>query len=194
MKMGIILLIVVLIAFTVVQLYFILGQRNIETYPYVVKRKYKLFEIRTYATTLFTSVKLSTKGYKNSSSKGFSILAGYIFGNNERNEKIAMTSPVSMSLGDSTTMMFMVPKKFNKDMLPKPNQSGIEFKEEASKTVAAIRFDGWASDTKIEKYQQQLKAALDAAGIKYSNQFYFWGYNAPFEVFNRKNEVIVELQ
>ena len=193
MKITMILLAIILTAFTAVQLYLINGQRNIERYPYVVNKKYKQFETRTYETTLFTSVKLSTKGYKNSSSKGFSILAGYIFGNNERNEKIAMTSPVSMSLEDSTTMMFMVPKKFNKDMLPKPNQSGIEFKEEPAKTVAAIGFGGWANDAKIEKYKRRLKAALDAEGIKYSNRFYFLGYNAPFEVFNRKNEIIVEL-
>ena len=194
MKTVIIVLVIILIAFTVVQLFFINAQRNIERYPYVVKKKYKTFEIRNYESTLFTSVKLSTKGYKNSSSKGFSILAGYIFGNNERNEKIAMTSPVSMSLEDSTTMMFMVPKKFNKDILPKPNQSGIAFKEEPAKTMAAIGFSGWANDTKIEKYKQKLKAALDAEGIKYSNRFYFFGYNAPYEVFNRKNEIIVELQ
>ena len=188
-----IILVIILIAFTLVQLYFINAQRNIERYPYVIKKKYKRFEIRNYETTLFTSVKLTTKGYKNSSSKGFSILAGYIFGNNERNEKIAMTSPVSMSLEDSMTMMFMVPKKFNKDMLPKPNQSDIEFKEVPAKTMAAIKFSGWANDTKIEKYQQDLKAALDAEGIKYSNRFYFFGYNAPYEIFNRKNEIIVEL-
>ena len=194
MKILIILLVVILIAFSFVQLYLINGQRNIERYPYVVKIKYKRFEIRTYETTLFTSVRLSTKGYKNSSSKGFSILAGYIFGNNERNEKISMTSPVSMSLEDSMTMMFMVPKKFNKDLLPKPNQSGIEFKQEPAKTVAAISFSGWANDTKIEKNKQLLKLALDAEGIKYSNRFYFFGYNAPWEVFNRKNEIIVELQ
>ena len=194
MKIIIILLVVILIAFIFVQLYLINGQRKIERYSYVVTKKYKQFEIRSYETTLFTSVKLSTKGYKNSSSKGFSILAGYIFGNNDRNEKIAMTSPVSMSLDDSMTMMFMVPKNFNKNMLPKPNQSGIEFKEEPAKTIAAISFSGWANDTKIEKYKQDLKAALDAEGIKYSNRFYFFGYNAPFEVFNRKNEVIVELQ
>jgi hypothetical protein len=194
MKTAIIVLVIIIIAFTFFQLYFIYAQRNIETYPYAVKKKYKRFEIRSYESTLFTSVKLSTKGYKNSSSKGFSILAGYIFGNNDRNEKISMTSPVSMSLEDSMTMMFMVPKKFNKDILPKPNQSGIEFKEEPAKTVAAIRFSGWANDTKIEKYKQNLKVALDAEGIKYSNQFYFFGYNAPFEVFNRKNEIIVELQ
>lgn len=194
MKTLTIVLVIILIAFAFVQLYFIHAQRNIETYPYVIKKKNKEFEIRSYESTLFTSVKLSTKGYKNSSSKGFSILAGYIFGNNERNEKIAMTSPVSMSLEDSMTMMFMVPKKFNKDMLPKPNQSGIEFKEEPAKTVAAITFSGWANDAKIEKFKQNLKLALDAEGIKYSNRFYFFGYNAPYEVFNRKNEVIVELQ
>ncbi len=194
MKIVTIILVIILIAFIFLQLYLINGQRNIERYPYVVKKKYKLFEIRIYETTLFTSVKLSTKGYKNSSSKGFSILAGYIFGNNERNEKIAMTSPFSMSLEDSMTMMFMVPKKFNKDMLPKPNQSDIVFKEEPAKTVAAIKFSGWANDTKIEKYKQDLITALDAEGIKYSNRFYFFGYNAPFEVFNRKNEIVVELQ
>ncbi|MFT5581478.1 MAG: hypothetical protein ACI9G9_000729, partial [Psychromonas sp.] len=130
MKIITIVLVVILIAFTSVQLYVMYGQRNIETYPYVVKKKYDTFEIRSYEATLFTSVKLSTKGYKNSSRKGFSILAGYIFGNNEGNEKISMTSPVSMSLDDSMTMMFMVPKRFKKDMLPKPYQSGIEFKEE----------------------------------------------------------------
>jgi hypothetical protein len=194
MKIAIIALGVILPAFICIQLYFIHLQRNIETYPYVVKKKYQQVEIRSYETTLFTSVRLSTKGYKNSSSKGFSILAGYIFGNNERNEKISMTSPVSMSLDDSTTMMFMVPKEFNKDMLPKPNQSGIEFKEEPAKTFAAIRFSGWANDTKIETYKQNLTAALDAEGISYTNRFYFFGYNAPYEVFNRINEVLVELQ
>ena len=194
MEIVIIIIVVILLAFTFVQLYFIRGQRNIETYSYVVKKKYDRFEIRSYETTLFTSVKLSTKGYKNSASKGFSVLAGYIFGNNERNEKISMTTPVSMSLEDSMTMMFMAPKKFKKDMLPKPNQTGIEFKQEPAKTLAAIWFSGWANDTKIEKYKQNLKAALDAEGIKYTNQFYLFGYNAPYEVFNRKNEVIVELQ
>lgn len=194
MKIIKIILLVILIVFVLIQLYFIIAQRNIEKYSYVVKKKYDLFEIRSYEATLFTSVKLPTKGYKSSSSKGFSILAGYIFGDNEKNEKIAMTSPVSISLEDSTTMMFMVPKKLNKEMLPKPNQSGIEFKEEPAKLIAAITFGGWANDEKIEKYKQELKAALNAEGIKYTDKFYFFGYNAPYEVFNRKNEVIVELQ
>ena len=195
-KMKILLIIfgVILIAFIVVQFFAFNSQRNIETYAYVVNKKYDTFEIRSYEATLFASVKLATKGYKNSSNKGFSILAGYIFGGNERNEKISMTSQVTMSLEDSMTMMFMIPKKLEKEKLPKPNQSLIEFKEEPAKTVAVITFNGWADDKKIEKFKQNLKSALDAEDIPYSDRFYFLGYNAPFEFFNRKNEVIVELQ
>jgi hypothetical protein len=193
MKILLILLVVLVIAFVIIQVFALRGQRNIETYPYVVNKKYDTFEIRSYEATLFTSVKLSTKRYENSSSKGFSILAGYIFGNNERNEKISMTSPVAMKLDDSITMMFMVPRGLKKEMLPKPNQPLIEFREEPAKTVAAIDFNGWANDNKIEKYKQKLKSALDAEGIAYSDRFYFLGYNPPYEVFNRRNEIIVEL-
>ncbi|MBT3872637.1 MAG: heme-binding protein [Flavobacteriaceae bacterium] len=194
MKIVLILIGVVLIAFVVTQLFAYNSQRNIETYSYSINKKYNTFEIRSYEETLFTSIKLSTKGYENSSSKGFSILAGYIFGGNERNEKISMTSPVAMKLEDSMTMMFMVPKELKKEMLPKPNQSLIEFKEEPAKTVAAISFSGWANNKKIEKYKQKLQSALDAEGIAYTERFYFLGYNAPYEFFNRKNEVIVELR
>jgi hypothetical protein len=193
MKTLSILLGILLIAFIGIQFFALKSQKNIETYAYDITKTYDNFEIRTYKSTLFTSVKLSTKNYKESSSKGFSILAGYIFGDNDRNEKIAMTSPVAMSLDDSMTMLFMVPKKFDKETLPQPNQSQIVFTEEPAKTVAAISFKGWANDEKIETYKQQLKLALDKQGITYTNRFYFLGYNAPYEVFNRKNEVIVEL-
>ena len=193
MKIAIIIIGIVLFAFIITQLFAMSTQRNIETYPYVLVKKYEGFEIRKYEATLFTSVQLNTKTYKEASSKGFFILAGYIFGGNKENEKIAMTSPVAMSLDDNMTMMFMVPKKFKKETLPQPNQSEIKFKEEPAKTVAAITFGGWASDESIAKYKQQLIAALKAEGIPYTNQFYFLGYNPPFEVINRKNEVIVEL-
>ncbi len=194
MKIVFIVLGILILAFIILQVYSMSAQRNIETYPYTVVKKYDAFEIRNYEARLFSSVKLSSNAYKKSSSKGFSILAEYIFGGNDRNEKIAMTAPVSMSLEDSMIMMFMVPKKFKKETLPKPNQSQIEFREEPAKTVAAVTFGGWADDAKIAKYKAELKAALDAEGMAYTNHFYFFGYNAPTEVVNRKNEVVVELE
>ena len=193
MKIISIVLGVLLLIFIGVQFFALKSQKNIETYPYKVTKTFDSFEIRDYESTLFTYVKLSTKNYKESSRKGFSILAGYIFGDNDRNEKIAMTSPVAMTLDDPITMLFMVPKKFKKEKLPLPNQPQIVFKKEPAKTVAAISFNGWADDDKIEQYKKNLKFALEKEGIPYTNRFYFLGYNAPYEVFNRKNEVIVEL-
>jgi len=194
MKIASIILGIIAVAFIAVQIFALKSQKNIETYSYVVNKEYDQFEVRRYEATLFSSVKLSGTTYKETSSEGFSVLAGYIFGNNERSEKIAMTSPVAMTLEDSSTMLFMVPNKFNKETLPQPNESKIKFHNEPAKTVAAIQFKGWASDKKIEKYKQKLIAALDNEGISHTDRFYFFGYNAPYEVFNRKNEVIVELQ
>ncbi len=114
----------------------IVSRSNIESYPFTVVKTYKDFEIRNYEASLFTSVKLSSKNYDSASSRGFSILGGYIFGGNDRNEKIAMTSPVAMSLEDSMTIMFMVPKDLKKENLPKPNQTSIEFREEPAKTLS----------------------------------------------------------
>lgn len=193
MKILKIIIVIIILSFVIIQIFAINSQLNIETYPYTVEKKYDKFEIRNYEASLFTSVKISANEFKNASKEGFTILAGYIFGGNEKNEKIAMTSPVSMSLEDSMTMMFMVPKQNKKETLPQPNESLIEFREEPAKTVASISFGGWANDKKIEDYKKQLKKALDAQGIIYTNQFYFLGYNAPYEFFNRKNEIIVEL-
>ena len=193
MKSLLILTIICLVAFSIVQLYSMSTQKGIETYPYEVVKQYQSFEVRSYEASLFTSVKLPTNQYEKASSNGFSILAGYIFGGNDKQEKIAMTSPVSMSLEDSMTMMFMVPKELDKTKLPKPNQKSIEFIEEPAKTMAAIAFGGWANDDKIEKNKVKLIEALKREGISHTKRFYYFGYNPPYEVVNRRNEVLVEL-
>lgn len=196
MKMKIVYIIsgVFIVLFIASQIFFMSSQKNIEQYPFKVVKTYDNFEIRNYEATLFTSVKLATNKYDKAASKGFSVLAGYIFGGNDKEEKIAMTSPVAMTLKDTTTMMFMVPKKYTKENLPTPNDMSIEFKEIPARKMAAISFGGWADDKKIESYKKQLIKALEREGIKYSNNFLFLGYNAPMEVFHRKNEVIVELK
>jgi hypothetical protein len=194
MKTLLILFGVLLISFFAIQIFAMRAQSNIESYPYTVVKKHKTFEIRSYEASLFTAVQLPTGQYENASRKGFSILASYIFGGNDKNEKIAMTSPVAMSLEDSMTVMFMVPKELSKEMLPKPNDSTIQLREEPAKMVAAIEFGGWANDSRIEKYKNELIQALAEQGIEHNNRFYFLGYNPPFEVLNRRNEIIVELK
>ena len=185
---------IILILFVISQLFFLNSQRNIETYAFTIIDSYETIEIRQYEASLFTSVQMSSNNYRKTSSKGFSVLAGYIFGGNDKEEKIAMTSPVAMSLKDSTTMLFLVPKKYTRDNLPVPNDSRIEFKDIPEKKVAAISFGGWANDSKIASFKKKLIDVLNSKGIKYTDNFYFLGYNAPMEVFNRKNEIIVELE
>ena len=185
---------IILILFVISQLFFLNSQRNIETYAFTIIDSYETIEIRQYEASLFTSVQMSSNNYRKTSSKGFSVLAGYIFGGNDKEEKIAMTSPVAMSLKDSTTMLFLVPKKYTRDNLPVPNDSRIEFKNIPEKRVAAISFGGWANDLKIASFKKKLIDVLNSKGIKYTDNFYFLGYNAPMEVFNRKNEIIVELE
>ena len=190
---SVIIIISILVVITIAQFFISESTQETEQHNYKVIKKFDKFEIRKYDAALFSSVKLNKKGYKESSSEGFGILAGYIFGDNEANAKIAMTSPVVMKLGDTSKMMFMVPKNYNLKNLPNPRNSKIVFEKEEVKIIAAIRFDGWADDEKIEKYRSDLMNELVKEKLNYINKFSFLGYNPPYEVMNRRNEVVVEL-
>jgi hypothetical protein len=193
MKIVIIIISISVSTIAIAQIYLSRSTQQTEQHSYKVIKKFDKFEIRKYDAALFSSVKLNQKGYKESSSEGFRILAGYIFGDNETKEKIAMTSPVVMELGDTSKMMFMVPKNYNLKNLPNPKNSKIVFEKEEEKIIAAIRFDGWADDEKIEKYKTILMNELVKEKLSYINKFSFLGYNPPYEVMNRRNEVVVEL-
>jgi uncharacterized protein YxeA len=189
----VIIIISILLLIVIAQIYLSRSTQQTEQHNYKVIKKFDKFEIRKYDAALFSSVKLNKKGYKESSSEGFRILAGYIFGDNDAKKKIAMTSPVVMELGDSSKMMFMVPKNYNLKNLPNPNNSKIVFEKEEVKIIAAIRFDGWADDEKIEKYKTILRNELANEKLNFINKFSFLGYNPPYEVMNRRNEIVVEL-
>lgn len=193
MKIVVIAVVILLVLFVTVQLFAMSNRKNIESYSYTVVKTYNEFEIRLYEAALFTSINIPSSNYNDASSQGFSILAGYIFGKNDRKEKISMTSPVAMTLDDTITMMFMVPKKFNKASLPKPDESSIRFIDEPAKQVAVLQFGGWANNQKINKYKEKLKSALTKAGVSHTDKFYFLGYNPPYDLINRRNEIMVEI-
>lgn len=166
---------------------------KIETLSYKLVKTYDNFEIRTYEASLFSYVNLPKGGYSQNSSQGFRLLAGYIFGANKANEKIAMTSPVTMPLNDSIGMMFKIPSQYKLNDLPKPNNSEVQFKQEKSKTVAVITFGGWANDLQIEKNKNFLISELKKNNISHNNSFSYMGYNPPYELIYRKNEIAVEI-
>ena len=169
------------------------SNQRIEEYPYEVLKTYNSFEIRRYEAALFTSIRLNSTSYKQGSSRGFSILANYIFGGNDRKQRIAMTSPVAMTLEDNMRVMFMIPHSLERGDMPLPNEKSIDFVKEPEKLLAVINFGGWANDKKIAKYKAQLIDTLVKEGIAHENKFFIFGYNPPYEIFNRRNEVAVEI-
>lgn len=195
MKTLFLVILILVIVFFGIQLFLSTSNSKIEKYPYQVIDKRKGFEIREYESRLFSKVVINSNEYEVASRKGFSALAGYIFGGNQENKKISMTSPVTMSLDktDSMTMMFMVPKKYSRENLPQPKNPSISFEEMPSQRVAVIEFGGWANSKRLKKQQEKLLQLLVQSKLKHNNKFYFLGYNPPYEIFNRKNEIIAVL-
>ncbi len=193
MKITIISFIICIIVLILAQVYITMSTTRTEQHKYQVLKSFSNVEIRKYEPAIFSSVMLGKNSYREISGKGFGILAGYIFGGNEKKENISMTSPVTMELGDSTKMKFMVPKGYTMNSLPEPNDKRIIFEEQNEKIIAAIQFDGWADNDKIEYYTEQLKSSLAKEHISHTNKFSYLGYNPPYEVINRRNEIIVEL-
>ena len=67
---------------------------QIENQNFTVISKIDNVEIREYSPTIYASVTIENE--KKDQNSSFRILAGYIFGGNEENQKISMTAPVHM--------------------------------------------------------------------------------------------------
>lgn len=193
MKALLITVLVLVVVFLVAQIFLMRSTSKTEGHDYTILKTYDDFEIRKYKPALFSYVVMQAADYKTVSSKGFRSLAGYIFGGNDKNQKIAMTSPVTMTMEDSVTMKFKIPEGMELETMPQPNNPNVRFSAEPEKTVAAISFGGWATDARIAENTQKLRELLKKNNIQTIGSFSVLGYNPPYEVFNRKNEIVVEL-
>ncbi len=166
-----------------------------EEQKYRVVQSDKDFEIRFYPSTTLATVYSEVDTYKELSGAGFRTLVGYIFGGNETDTKISMTSPVQMTIDEKrSSMSFVMPSAFNEENLPKPNNSEIKIEKTEDEYVAAIRFSGYASDDDIKKYSEKLKKLLDHKGIIFYGKFRFLGYNSPYDFIGRRNEIVVSVK
>ena len=164
-----------------------------EKQKYDVVHSEKDFEIRFYPSALLATVYSNANTYRELAYPGFRKLAGFIFGGNDSEMKISMTSPVHMDM-NTASMSFVMPSSFNEENLPKPDDSGIKIERTDDAYVAALRFGGYASDKDIRNYSERLKSILEEKGIKYYGNFRYLGYNPPFQFFGRKNEIIVNVE
>lgn len=194
MKVFIILIVVLVVIFFVFQIYTTMATNKTETQSHKVIRVEPDFEIRYYPKAMMAMISSTSKSYRDLGNSGFSKLAKYIFGGNSENTQIAMTSPVHMDINDTiSTMAFVLPSTYNQSNLPKPNDSSISIVSSEPEYVAVIKFSGFATTESIDKHKVMLQTALNNKSLSYYGNFRYLGYNPPYQLIGRRNEVIVSL-
>ena len=144
-------------------------------------------EIRAYAPRI-----MAVTGMNEDSDSGFRVLAGYIFGGNAEEQKIAMTAPVQQTMAGEKEMAFMMPAEYSLKDLPQPEDQRVSFREAPAYTAAVIQFSGWASAEKADENWQQLRRFLITKGIDITGEPTLNQYNPPWTLpFMRRNEIIV---
>ena len=141
-------------------------------------------------------------------SDGFRRLAGYIFGGNHGNAKIAMTAPVARQSGQKIAMTapvsktssadgasvvrFFMPAGWTMDTLPEPNDDEVGLVTVPEETVAVLRFTGDRGSAAVAARTTELLDALKDTAFEPTGTPVGWFYDPPWTLpFRRRNEVAV---
>jgi SOUL heme-binding protein len=157
-------------------------------------------EIRFYPPANRAVVQVMSRegDYEFMRNRGFRELGGYIFGNNERNESIAMTAPVVMTVdadGNALagTMAFTMPKAFDPAIKPRPRSEFIAFAQTDSMYTASLTIGGFPRLNDMNALKDRLFANLAAQGLQHDGKAEYLYYNPPTQMAGRRNEVLVRL-
>jgi SOUL heme-binding protein len=174
------------------------------------------FEVRQYAPMVVAETFVDGS-QDDASSRGFRVIAGYIFGDNKRAgqsaEKIAMTAPVTIEKQDASQKLsmtapvtleqqggrwrvqFVMPSQYKLSDLPKPNNASVTLREVPGRKVAALRFSGFAGEEKVAEKTAELREWLVARGLTAAGSGQLARYDPPWTLaFLRRNEIILELR
>ena len=156
---------------------------------YKVVKKNNIYEIRKYSNRLVVETSVSNEG------SSFRKLFNYISGNNEKNEEIKMTIPVTqMEKKGNMTMQFYLPSRFNKENTPIPSNSDIKILNIKEGYYAVIRYSGRASDKNFTKHKSILENELKKDNISILSTPIKATYDGPFTLpMNRRNEAMFEI-
>lgn len=181
----------------------------IEEPRYTVVRQYDGFEIREYAPYLVAEVVVPGPS-EEAGNQGFRILAGYIFGKNKGDRKIAMTAPVAQAPAPAKIEMtapvtqaaadggyvvqFSMPSTYTLETLPEPLDPQVKLKEVPGGRYAVIRYSGTWSERNYTDHREKLERGVEAAGLRTTGSPIYSRYNAPFVPwFMRRNEIWLKL-
>lgn len=187
---------------------------------YVVDFELGRLEVRRYAPQLRAQTTVVDAAWRQTLLEGFTRLASYIGGSNERRRRIAMSSPVLVSMparqgprrhganppapavaalaqldGPGTReVAFVMPGAWLPEQLPTPNDTRVRLHSVPARRVAALGFRGrYGGDLPAQK-RNELLFLLKCAGLKAASEVWFAGYDGPSTLpFLRRNEVLVEV-
>tara|TARA_B100001769_G_scaffold275190_1_gene276176 strand:- start:2340 stop:2867 length:528 start_codon:yes stop_codon:yes gene_type:complete len=168
---------------------------GIEEPEYELLSEYEGFEIRRYSESVQARLLTPSSGWSGNSS-GFRRIAGYIFGGNETNQRIAMTAPVQMWDTDSGSMMsFTMPSKYSIKDLPSPIDKGVEIVEVDEYVVAVLLFSGLSRNSKARRLMAKLVTLVQASGLTAEGAPVLAVYDNPGTTlpFMRRNEIHLPL-
>jgi hypothetical protein len=182
-----------------------------ETPRYQVVERGPALEVREYQGSLVAETVVEGTR-EEAGNEGFRRLAGYIFGKNRGERKIAMTAPVGQTeapagakiamtapvsqtaAGERWVIAFTMPAAWRLETLPEPLDDRIRFREVPPRRVAAIRYSGTWSGQRYEEHLARLRAAMAGAGLREGGPPEWARYDPPFKPwFLRRNEILIPL-
>lgn len=164
---------------------------------YTVQEKTDMYEVRKYEAGMWVSTTEKGFRYSQAVSKGFWKLFQYIGGENDAKQKIAMTAPVRVSVSpgagpfceDNFSISFFVPYEFQ-SKAPTPSNEAVFLSQAPAFEAYVASYSGWNSDKKFTKVASELFEELRSAGVDVREDMYYTaGYDSPFRLINRHNEV-----
>ena len=158
-------------------------------------------EIRKYALSKWVTTQEDVLASDVKNSMMFNYLFNYISGANSDKQKMDMTAPVLMSYVSknnrtinkdsevTAAMSFYIPSKFVNNT-PKPSVNNVVIRELPEFVTAVVRFGGFAN---LDNYMKNRDALVEALGSDAKSydiiNMVTAGYNSPYMILFRKNEV-----
>jgi len=182
----------------------------IEEPEFEVVQRLDTVEIRQYAPYVVAEVTVPGPA-DSAGNRAFPLLAGYIFGKNKGERKMAMTAPVTQTptpvkmamtapvtqapVAEGYLVQFVLPKSVTLDTAPEPLDPRVKIREVAAHRVAAVRFSGFWSEDNYQRHLSQLTTGLQAAGLRWKGEPVYSRYDAPWTPwFMRRNEIWLALE
>lgn len=183
----------------------------IEEPEFAVVKKLGAIEIRQYAPYVVAEVVVNANA-NDAGNQAFPILAGYIFGKNKGEKKMAMTAPVTQTPAAPVKMemtapvtqaavaggylvQFVLPKTVSLATAPEPLDERVKLREMPAANWAVITYSGTWSQSNFDENLTALRTALKAADIATQGEPVLSRYNGPFTPwFMRRNEIWLALR